>query len=507
MVTAMADREIELKLRLTKTAANKLRRHPALRRYRVGRGASSLLDSTYYDTEDLKLAARKMALRVRADGGRFEQTLKISRKGGGLQTRGEWNAVLPEDRPDPARIGDAASRAWLEKQGGAAALVPVFRTVIRRTTWLLAVGGSDVELALDEGEIVSGTKREPILEAEFELKAGDPAAIVLVAREMAEGIPCHIDSRSKAARGYALFTGATPGAHKAEAVVLDKSADAWSAFGVIAANCLEQFLANEPVIRLGDDPEGVHQGRVAIRRLRAAVSLFAPVLDADAVDPIKDELRRLQQRFGPARDWDVFIDETLAPMAARMPDESSLKVLMAKADAARKRAYAQAHDALGDPAITDLVLRLEAWLLRSRPPTAAGVGIKELAGKLLKKRWKKVFKSHAACIESGREAELHVLRIQIKKLRYATEFFASLYPSARIKALARASASLQDRLGGLNDAVVSRDLIETLKSARGRPVPPEAFMLLKGWQESRIAAELASFEKTWTNFAARKTPW
>lgn len=507
MVTAMAEREIELKLRLTKTAANKLRRHPALRRYRVGRGASSLLDSTYYDTRDLKLAARAMALRVRADGGKYEQTLKIPRKGGGLQTRGEWNAFLADDRPDLAAIDDAESRAWLEKQGGAAALVPVFRTVIRRTTWLLAVGGSDVELALDEGEIVSGDKREPILEAEFELKAGDPAAIVVVAREMAEGVPCHIDSRSKAERGYALFTGATPSPVKAKPVRLSKSDAAWDAFGAIAANCLEQFLANEPVIRLGDDPEGVHQGRVAIRRLRAAVSLFAPVLDPDTVAPLKDDLRRLQQRFGPARDWDVFIDETLHPMRARMPDEASLQTMLTKAEAARKGAYEQAHEALGDPALSDLVLRLEAWFLRSCPPSAAGVGIKALANRLLKKRWKKVFKAHDACLESGDEAHLHVLRIQIKKLRYAAEFFASLYPGGRIKAVSRQASALQDTLGGLNDAVVSRALIDALKTGGGRPVPAEAFLLLKGWQESRIAAELATFEKAWKRFAACKTPW
>lgn len=506
----MASTEIELKLRLGRGGAAKLRRHPALRRYRVGRGSGASLDSTYFDTPALDLAKRGWALRIRRDGDRLEQTLKIHRKGGGLQLRGEWNAPLQHDALDLTLIPEHDARDWLESLAVEQGLVPVFTTRFRRLAWNLAVGGADVELALDEGEILSDDRREPILEAELELKQGDPGAIVLLARELVESVPGHVSSRSKAERGYALFTGEQPKAVRAAKLSIHRDAEVWEAFRAVMGNCLDQVLANDAPIRLARDMEGVHQMRVALRRLRAAISVFTDILEPDAAEPIAEDLRSLQQRFGPARDWDVFLAETLTPMLGRLGGEHGLGALQMAAEKMRSDAYDAAVAALEMPALTDLVLRIEAWILRSTPPMAAGVLAVDFARKVLRKRWRKVLKAAGEGPMSLAEPDLHALRIEIKKLRYAGDFFRSLFPAKKITPILNNAAALQDCLGGLNDAVIAHRLVESLPVPAGvKPAAQarEAKLLLAGWQESRIARELPGLEQAWRDFAKARKPW
>lgn len=498
--------EIELKLRLGRGAAAKLRRHPALKRYRIGRGAGATLDTIYYDTPDLALARRGWALRIRHTGnGALEQTLKIPRKGGGLQTRGEWNAPLGSEQLDLSLIPDEEPRRWLEAREADPGLIPVFRTAFRRTAWRMGVAGSELELALDEGEILAADRREPILEAELELKQGDPAAVITLARELAETIDLHVDPRSKAERGFALFTGEGPKPRKGARVTLDPDSTAWESFRAVMGSCLEHLLANEAPIRLTRDIEGVHQLRVAIRRLRAALAVFRPVLDPEASAPIAEDLRALQQRFGPARDWDVFLEETMTPMLQRLGPGNGLNDLKGESEGARDASYTDALAVLESATLTDLVLRLEDWLLRPPPREAEDVSVRVLARKVLRQRLRKVRKAVGQGPMTLREDELHALRIEIKKLRYAGEFFRSLYPTKKIGKLLERAATLQDCLGGLNDAVVAKRLMESLPPSGPHAGP--AALLLSGWQEGRIAAQLPGLEISWSRFLKTDVPW
>ena len=100
---------------------------------------------------------------------------------------------------------------------------------------------------------------------------------------------------------------------------LSKKMTAREALRVCAGECLAQIRGNEAAVYDGADPEGVHQMRVAVRRLRALVSCFKPLLSAPAREDLSTELRWLQNSLGGARDWDVFVEETLTPLKARVP--------------------------------------------------------------------------------------------------------------------------------------------------------------------------------------------
>ncbi|MEX2630862.1 MAG: CYTH and CHAD domain-containing protein [Tistlia sp.] len=526
--------EIELKLSMAPAQLEKLRRHPFVRMIAQGRAKRRRLVGTYFDTEELLLRDRRMALRLRETGGQRLQTLKISpdsyaalaaERGGaayrtrdaelaGIQHLIEHESATESDRPDPLLVADETLRAFLLDERLAERLEPVFSTDIDRRTLLLRMADAEIELALDLGEIRADSRSEAISEAELELKSGPPARLYELALLLSEELAFRLEPRSKAARGYDLFAAAAPAASKAAKPELRTSMSAAEAFDLLARGCLEQMRANESAVLAGADPEGVHQLRVAVRRLRALVSLMRSIMAPDAVAFLKEELRWLQQSLGPARDWDVFLLETLTPLARRLPAEPSLGRLDKAAAAACTQAYGTARAALCDVRYSRLLLRLALWLedggWRREGSDAVGRPVAALAASLLDKRAKALRKSARRSKGRG-EAELHEVRIAAKKLRYAVEFFRGLYGAKAVKRLLQRLVALQDTLGTLNDAVVGHRLIEELETAGGadrkRRLEPRAAGLVIGWQAARIEADLGRFAEAWRAYRAAKPFW
>src|SRR5581483_6403310 len=157
-------------------------------------------------------------------------------------------------------------------------LAPMFVTELRRTAWPLRFDGSLIELALDRGEIRAGTSRQPVSEIELELKEGRPEHVFELALALHESLPVTLGLETKAARGYALLEESVPVPVKAAPTGMTATMSARHAFGLAARNCLTQIRDNEAPARLGADPEGVHQLRIGLRRLRALVTAFRDTL-------------------------------------------------------------------------------------------------------------------------------------------------------------------------------------------------------------------------------------
>lgn len=207
--------ETELKLSVHPLDLPRLLAHPLLAAAPPQR---ETLRNTYFDTADLTLMQRRMAVRERQVGPRTLLTVKTAgHSAGGLSRRGEWEAPTEPGRFDFAALVDdeALSRALTALAGQ---LLPVFQTDFVRRSWLLQHGEARVEVALDEGLIRSAARpdapTEAILELELELKQGGDAALFGLAQALADGPPdgagalrLHPSDRSKAERGYALFCG------------------------------------------------------------------------------------------------------------------------------------------------------------------------------------------------------------------------------------------------------------------------------------------------------------
>ena len=466
---------------------------------------SSPVISAYYDTPDRSLRKAGYSLRLRLKGDRYELTLK--QDAGGAVARGEWTALVSSEIADARLLpGDAPEEAVAIAAAGP--LEAVFRTEIDRLKQDVDLGGAIAEIAIDQGRIVSGDRATPVREVELELKRGDPAAMVAHARRLADAHSLAVSTLTKADRGYLLRDDAPPAWAKASRPELDAGMVVGDVMRLILSSASDQIRANLAAAADGRDPEGVHQLRVALRRLRSAIALFRDEL-GPAGKTWNRQAKRALSTLGAARDLDVFLTETLPPMQAEAPADSGLAALAEAAEQARAWAYADLRRMLKRRNFTRLSLDL-AWAAAGgfafadvRP--AAGV-----ARALLDERHGAAMKAGAS-FETLPPADRHKVRIAIKKLRYALDYLQSLFPAEHARAYPKRLKQLQEDLGALNDAAVASDIVDRLVAAAPDAATAETAAagaaLVKQRQAARLADAEAHIVEHWNAFAATRPFW
>ncbi|WP_269503055.1 CYTH and CHAD domain-containing protein [Burkholderia sp. IMCC1007] len=506
--------ERELKLRVSGRDLDKIRRAPLLA-HADGAQARQLLTSTYFDTAAHAFHRCAASLRVRAVGNDRIQTLK--REGStqaGLFDRDEFEMSVDGDVPDLTLLqaeipADDDLGRLIRDDATASRLQPVFVTRITRTVIPLHLpSGDEIEVALDKGTIDAGSKSLPIAAVELELKHGRPESLYGIALELLEMAPLRIDRDSKADLGYGLLVDEHRQAVKAQRVQLTKRDSIESAFCAIARNCLDQVHANERGVQSGDDPSSVHQMRVGLRRLRSALDLFEKAIPAFA--GLDDELRWIASELGAARDWEVLAGTTLDHAGTNgSPDE-----IRAVRDACehiavdnRQRAAA----AVESVRYTRLALQLASWLNRKgwrdemsdEQRDAIMRPAKPFAEDVLRRRHRKLIKrgKRLADLDDHRR---HRARIAAKKVRYATEFFASLCSKRAVRSYVDALTALQDDLGWRNDAVVAERFLKTLPRTAPDTAPGASFA--RGFLAARVAADHQPLKKRWKRFKRLSPP-
>ena len=438
--------EVELKLEFQVRDRQALLAAPLLE----GAGRPQQLFATYFDTPGGDIRRAGFTLRVRRHGQRRIQTVKAAGKTAGLFIRPEWERTVPADRPllDPS----CGPLSAILGSAGRERIAPAFTVVVERTPCRIAYGDVAIDCAIDVGEIRAGGRVEAVSELELELGEGSPAALFAMARAFDAVVPLRLGILSKSDRGYRLLEGAT----KAESVRLEPETEAGDAFHAIGSACIRQFrIAEDHILRAGGaDP--VHHARVALRRLRSAFTLFRPLIATDRqATPLGDELRWLAGALGRIRNIDVLIP--------RFDDEEVGKALVA----GRARVFDEVATLLDSTRARMLLIDLTEWLAlgawRTDPsdPALLRQPVADYAEAVLGERFRKLGKRgrHLARLDDARR---HKVRIDAKKLRYAVEFFASLYPGRRHKSFLKALEALQDRLGLLNDMAVAADVLAQL---------------------------------------------
>ncbi len=299
--------------------------------------------------------------------------------------------------------------------------------------------------------------------------------------------------------------GDVPKRVKAEPIALRRRMTSAEAFQAIASSCLRHLMANEAILRTEREPAAVHQMRVALRRLRAALTLFKSVVADPQLDAIKDELKWMASQLGEARDLDVYIAQTLEPARDRHRGDTDFEALVADYEERRSRAYEAVQATLLSPRFLHGILEVAAWIQAGAWSSLDDGAAKENrdrsildhAKEELARRWRKIRKRGKRLAALDPE-ERHQLRIEIKKLRYATEFFESLFKGARKgkRASREVLEALQETLGELNDIAVGAHM----------SVSPAAEMLRRE-QLSRVDDLLSSAERHYRAFAALKPFW
>jgi inorganic triphosphatase YgiF len=519
-------REIELKLELDPRDLPALRRHPLLRPAFSAKSGTRDLLSTYFDTPDQRLRQTGLTLRLRRSDGKLRQTLKsVGASNAGLFDRSEWETDVAGDALDFEATASTPLTPLLAEKGVRKALAPVFTVASKRSTALVSGDGWGIEVTLDDGYVEAAGRKDAVCEVELELNAGSPGDLFRLARELASEVPLRLGIRTKADRGYALLAGEGAQVVKSIDPALSPTMTAGEAFQAIARSCLEQLIANEAALIQARKPGAVHQMRVALRRLRAAISVFRKVVGDAAGTQVSAELKWMASMLSDARDLDVFIDKEVAPIRAKRPKNKDAAQLSAHFARERDMAYDEALAALGSDRYRLMLIDTATWIETGDWLKKAGAAGKaaakakhskcdapvgEFAADELARRTKRVRKKGRRISRMEIE-ERHQLRISVKKLRYAAEFFAPVFAGLDAKTARRAGKFvqalelMQERLGDLNDAATSASLSARLD--RSDPGQLRAARLLEHDDFGRAAEAMADARKAYAAFAKAKPFW
>jgi triphosphatase len=505
--------EIELKLLATAGELELIRGAPVFARYALDKGSAQRLEAIYYDTPDRTLMRNSLSLRVRRNGRRFVQTLKRAPIYGQPFVRGEWETAVASSLPDLSVLPVAEIGAPLDDLT-VNALGPVFVTKVRRRVQRLGLSGAIIEVACDEGSIEAGEYSEPITEVELELKAGDSSVVYDLGMQLLEIAPLKIGTLSKSDRGYDLaFKTATATKAKPPDISAEQTID--DVVCHLLAPCQHHLLVNQIIAERGWDPEGVHQMRVALRRLRTACTLLSSEIGSPTLRVFATEAKWLGQVLGAPRDWDVLMTDTVAGPQQILGTDFDFEGLRNAAEPHRVAAYATLREALASARYNRFHLSLSRWIAcrgwRNELENKSLAVLLEPSAMLANRVLTRL---HRAALKRGKgfrhlqpEAR-HKLRIALKKLRYTTEFFQGVYGADAdaanyLKCLAR----LQTALGHANDATITQPLLSVLG---GDPVTPQtqrAIGAVIGWQARDRAAIETTLYEHWRRFRVIPTFW
>jgi triphosphatase len=491
-------KEFEVKLELAPASLSALKKFPLLRTRTAASHATEF--SVYFDTDNQKLRKKGLMLRVRRVGSRHLQTIKASANLAPIE-RDEWETEIVGNKPDLSLAKDTALEPLITNKLRRQ-LRPLFETRVRRTIYPVVNGAHAIALCVDRGTIDTGTRSVPLCEIELELKRGTAAKLFDVARELAQTLPVRLALKSKSERGYEIIDGKQELPIKAVPINLSADASTRDAFKLIGLACLKQVIDNEPAL-INGDPEGVHQMRVGLRRLRAGISLFAILLHDPQTRGIKTDLRWLARKLGPARELEVLVDRVVTPMKKQRRRWRGMPSLSREIAERRDAAQKDAQEAVQSARFRKLTLDVAAWLeagqwtnpqddlVRDRGDLPIAV----FAAEQLTRRRRKVRKMGSALARLNTRSR-HKLRIHAKKLRYATEFFSSLLTSKRAMKRRReflvGLERLQDGLGDLNDIAVHKERIAAMSTRRRRSNPSRVFVagLLAGREDARTESAM-----------------
>ncbi len=436
--------------------------------------------STYHDSQDLRLARHGVTLRYRVEDGGGAWQLKLPKDAARLELE------LPGIPARPPRELVALLPAYLR----GAALVPVARLRTRRE----GVRAQGAEIVDDNVAVLQGqhvTRR--FREVEVELLDGDERTLRHLEKELR--------------RAGAESTGELqPKLHRAldfagpvEVRVAGKRTSPGEALGIAFEAEYRALLAHDPGTRRGDDPEDLHQLRVATRRLRAFLRTARPLVDHDWASELRDELGWLGGHLGPARDLDVMLERLRAEVAELGPDARAAAGLIAELEAERAAAYRDVASTLEGDRYFGLLDRLEE---AASPPLS---GDTTKLAKIFERETKRMRRTFRALGKDPDDDALHASRIAVKRARYAADLAAHELGRPGAEFVSRAKR-LQDVLGDHQDAVVARARIRDWATTTSHPGSTVAAERLLELEHQRMVAPRAAWPGVWRKLddAARR---
>ncbi|HEX2047204.1 MAG TPA: CYTH and CHAD domain-containing protein [Acidimicrobiales bacterium] len=459
----------------------------------VARLPKTLL-AVYHDTPDLRLAGWGVTVRHRSGDGTGWQVKLPEGEDGPALVRRELSFEGP-----PGTVPEAV-RSLVLAYARDAPLGPVarIRTVRTGVDLLDREGALVAEVVDDEVSVLDGSQvvtgfREVEVELGERAPAGLLDAVVARLQEAGAGAP---DSTPKVIRALGARALEPP---EVAPVPLGKKPSAGDLVHHAIAASVARILRHDPGVRIGDDPEDVHQARVGTRRLRSDLRTFAPLLKKEWLASLRDELRWLARALGAVRDADVLL-ERLRRQAATLPeaDPGGLAPLFRRLAKERDQARAELLEALHSPRYVALVERLVEAAHQPPLRKAAKAGATGVVPDLVSGPVGKLRKAVKGLPDEPAPEELHRIRILAKRARYASEAAEPLVGD-KAEALADALAAVQEVLGDYQDAIVAEAWLRS--AADDADTAVGALIAL---QQAEASACRKRWPKAWKKAADKK---
>jgi CHAD domain-containing protein len=433
--------------------------------------------STYHDTDDLTLARHGITLRHRVEKGTGVWQLKLP--------RGAARIELEQPGPPARPPLELSSLLFAHLRGRD--LAPVARLRTRREG-VLADGAEIVD---DSVSVMAGQRvTRRFREIEVELVGGDERSLRRLAKELRRaGASPSDELRPKLYQALDLAVPAPP-------AIPPRGTPPGAALGLALEEQVRRLLGHDPGVRLGSDPEDLHQLRVATRRLRAFLRAGRDLLDLSWSDPLRDELRWLGRALGPARDLDVLIERLTDDVAALGDDATTVGGLLGELESERAEARVVVVGALSSDRYVELLARLE----HVDEPELSGEDVS--LGDIWRGEWGRTRKAFARLRDDSLDRELHAGRIRVKRARYAAELAAPDL-GKRGRRFMEAAKLLQDVLGEHQDATVAEARVRVWAADGAGGVA--ATRLIERERERKAAAR-AAWPAAWKALRAAAKP-
>jgi len=447
---------------------------------------------TYLDTEDWRIHRAGYALRLRSEDGRSEATLKSLRsRSTEMADRRELSEALETRESDSiARSGGPVGRR-VQAVSGAHSLQPLFEVRTSRQRYAVHAANEPKplgEIALDETVICRphGQPQTSMQRVEVEAltDAHEPLQALVKALRSGCGLESAADNKySQGLKSVGLAPAPPPELSPTEV-------NASMPIHEVALANLRRYVSlwdlHEPAARLGDDPEELHDLRVAGRRLDGILRQFGKYLPATLVR-IRPTLKKVLRALGETRDLDVALLELGAfNRALSEADQANLEPLREYLHSQRARARTRMLSLLDSGEIQRKfdVLRLGLTLLSDAAPEPGAAAV-EVVPELIRRRYKKVRKGADALAADSAMESYHAVRGNVKKLRYLLEAVAVIFGKPA-NAMVRSLRRWQERLGTQQDADVADRRLRVLAAAPPKCLPPETLFVM-----GRLAAHQA----------------
>ncbi len=500
--------ETELKLLLMKEIdPDQVWNHPAIADFLAETPISEILVSTYFDTRDYRLLKNGLTYRIRKENKQWIATVKsMGSAAGGLHQREEWNMVLPDEKPRPEEFNEEAVRIKLLSLIDDQLLVPLLKTHFKRTKAIWKDHEhNEIEIALDQGEIITTVKSQPISEIELEIKHGKDQKVLLeLGIVLSEQIPMIPGETSKFQRGLKLI-GLKPSDKRSKRTKKRMPGKPENkTMGRMVPFILE--IAFQDVMEyfylLHQEKAGkeyVHQIRVKIRKLRALLSFFKPIIHADHYQMLKNELRDIAGQLTPLRELDVMklhFDQFQKELKARNSNTSTDR-LQRMLDRSLQKEREKINKTLFSGKLTPCALRILKQIHSFEMNAhAESILLSDFIPRRMEK-WMDQFRAVSARSEIFDTAAMHRLRIQVKKIRYVTESMGSMIPHMTGKTI-NMLKELQDYLGELHDIQCERQRMKEWMTAE---LPDVILMtqagIYEGWQQNREYQIRKDLQESW----------